>query len=177
MQSLFKQLQDDHRNLMKVLRLLRKEVGKYDDPEHQTDLNLLLEGIDYLNDYPHRYHHPLEEAAFAYMLEHKLGDEEVIRNIQSQHKELEGKTAEMMGLFKLVANDQVVPISQIKEAVNSYLDLQFTHLETEDKHIFPVMEEHLDDAAWEQIAAAVNERVDPLFRGDSDAFPQMERKL
>jgi len=168
----FRQLQDDHKNLARVLRLLRREVGKYDDPDDETDLNLLLEGIDHLNDYPHHYHHPLEEAAFAYMLEHKLGDAEVIEYIQGQHKELEGKTRELKALFELVASDQVVPVSQVKEVVDSYLDPQFAHLNTEARDIFPVMEECLDQSAWEVITRDVEEHIDPLFRGDPASFPK-----
>ncbi len=177
MENPLNHLQEDHRNFLRLLALLRTEVGKYDDTEKETDLNLLLEAIAYLRDYPHNFHHPLEEAAFAYMLEHGFGDRDIIEKIQEQHEELEAKTAELQQLFELISSDQVVPINQIKETVNSYLDKQFKHLKTEDEAIFPAMAEHLDDAAWEEITRNIEQHTDELFRGNPAPYPELDRQL
>lgn len=157
-------LVEDHQHLRILLRYLREQIRYYDDPEVETDLPRVIEALEYLSSYPQVFHHPLEEAAFDYMEARKLGNAVVIEKIRGQHDELEHKTTELQGLFERIYNDQVVPVSRIKETFDRYLDLQFQHLETEDQEIFPVMKESLKAADWDKIEAVVDAAEDLLFR-------------
>lgn len=165
----FQQLVDDHRHLRQLLRFLRDEVDRYDDAMQETDIALVVEALDYMSNYPQAFHHPLEEAAFDYMAERDIGDDEVVATIREQHRELERETTELARLFDMIYNDHIVPVDRIKSALNKYLDLQFRHIETEDEEIFPVFEQELSDRDWKAIAGRVTEKHDPLFH-----TPQLE---
>lgn len=171
-------LLDDHRNLLRLLRFLREEIGHYDDPEIDTDLHQVLDALDYISSYPETCHHPMEEAAFDRMEQRGIGEHEVIQRIRAQHKELERATAELKRLLELVFNDHPVPIKRIKEALHDYLDGQFRHIEAEEQEIFPVMARELNDEDWRYVAAAVEARRDPLFNGTlTEPYAELSRRL
>lgn len=172
-----RQLLKDHEHLVTLLRLLRAEVQKYDDSEEETDVNVVVEALDYLNDYPNSYHHPLEEASFDYLIQNNLAYSEVIQKIRSQHQRLEEETAELFRMFQLVSRDQIVPVSRIKDALNRYLDLQFEHIDTEEKEIFPVMEKSLGPDDWKEINSRIRYYRDPLFNGPAPSYPELKQKL
>lgn len=159
----YDKLIDDHRNLRKLLRFLREEIGHYDDPDVDTDLARVREALDYLGSYPETYHHPLEEAAFDVLEQKNVGDTAVIEKIRGQHIELGRATAELTRTLDLIYSDHAVPVDTVKAALNQYLDLQFTHLECEDKDIFPLFEKALSSDDWERIAAQVDPTQDALF--------------
>lgn len=177
MDNPYRQLLEDHRYMLTLLRVLREEVAKYDDPQQATNVNLVMEALEYLDDYPRTFHHPLEEAAFDYLLEHSLGDTGAIEKIREQHEDLERETGELIRLFEIVSSDQVVPVSRIKETLSKYLDLQFTHIETEERDIFPAIEEHLGPEQWEGISGRIRHRRDPLFSGSPRSYPELVRRL
>lgn len=142
---------------------MRDEVTLYDDTLRQTDLTNILEALDYISEYPQVFHHPTEEAAMDILEERNLGDNNMIQRIRHQHIEIEKETRELVKLFDMIYNDHAVPISRVKEQLARYYDLQFVHLETEDKHIMPLFDQYLSDEDWQRVASKVKYIDDPLF--------------
>lgn len=178
MATVLDQLVEDHHHLRTLLRYLREQISHYDDPSVETDLPCVMEALDYLHGYPQVYHHPLEDAAFDDLEERAIGDAAVIEKIRSQHHELEQETAAVRQLFEAIYNDQVVPVSRLKETFNRYLDMQFRHLQTEDEEIFPVMADAFSASDWERIAAKVDPADDPLFRpGSIETYRELSASL
>lgn len=163
----YEQLVDDHKNLRKLLRFLREEIAHYDDVNVETDLARVREALDYLSSYPQSYHHPLEEAAFDILEQRNVGDASIIEKIRGQHTVLQSATAELFHIFDLIHGDHVVPVDKVKTALDQYLDLQFYHLEFEDKEIFPLFEQVLSSDDWERITSEVAPTRDPLFHPSS----------
>lgn len=174
----YQQLVQDHRNLLRLLRFLRDEIGHYDDIMRETNVSQVLEALDYMNNYPQAFHHPLEEAAFDFMEEQGIGDTAVVKKIRLQHEELERETAELWQLFNMIYEDHIVPADRIREALNRYLDLQFEHIETEDNEIFPTFEKDLTAEDWKTIAAKVEKKDDPLFHVPHvESYGELSRSL
>jgi hemerythrin-like domain-containing protein len=54
----------EHARFGRLLDLLEREAGRLEsgqDPDYQ----LMLDIVDYLNDYPEKFHHPREDIAFS----------------------------------------------------------------------------------------------------------------
>lgn len=179
MHELMARLHQDHRNLSRLFNMLEEQVARYHrDSELEPDLLLILDIVDYLNDYPRLYHHPLEEQAIALMAERQLGDERTNQFIHDQHHDLEQRMERVTMLFNSVANDQPVPIETIRDALDSYLSASRKHLESEDSLLFPVMEQVLGDGEWHEIAIRLPGRRDPLFTDDPDeSFAELKNRL
>ncbi len=178
MTSYMPRLLEDHRNLIRLLRFLREEIGHYDDPDIETDLHSVLSALDYISAYAETFHHPLEDAAFDRMELRGIGQREIIDEIRGQHEELELETKELKRLLELVFDDHPVPVEQIQGALNKYLDSQFAHMEAEERDIFPVMEKSLSDDDWRQILTEIDDHVDPLFsKAPIESYVDLGRRL
>lgn len=179
MPQLMERLHRDHRNLSRLYDMLEEQVGNYrSDSEREPDLLLILDIIAYLDDYPKIYHHPLEEAIIGFMVERGLGNAAINEAIHHQHHELAQATERLSRLFKMVANDQVVPIDRIRDTLSAYLELSRAHLQAEEDRLFPMIERVLDDQDWQLIDARLPERRDPLFSEDPDeAFAELKSRL
>ncbi|CAH0990048.1 hypothetical protein SIN8267_00131 [Sinobacterium norvegicum] len=178
MNNLFHQLVDDHKHIARVLRVLKAAVYAYEDVDQEHDLPLILETLDYIQAYPEQYHHPLEERAFTYLLQHSLGDGDVIAQLQQQHTTLERETRDLQQSFDAIANDAVVPLTTILRQFDHYLDDQLAHLETENKRIFPVLAK-LTDSQWWVIASDlyVDDNLDEAVNISRDHFCQMAAEI
>lgn len=179
MNKMLKRLHRDHSNLNRLFAILEEQVARYSmDSDREPDLALILDIIDYLNDYPRLYHHPLEEQAIGLMAERDLGDSAINDFIHHQHRDLEQATKQLAVLFETVANDQPVAIEQIHAVLDKYLSLSRTHLQAEEDRLFPVMEKVLGDSEWDIIASRLPDRRDPLFTRDPDAaFADLSERL
>lgn len=166
MTDLYRQLVQDHITLTKVLNALEHSIANYkDDSDCEPNLALILDTLEYIQVYPEKFHHPLEEQAFNYLLKHHLGDENIIREIQQQHKSLEKATAHLCQQFNAIANDYVIPMSELNAEVEKYINAQKHHLTTENEKIFPTLSK-LNDQAWWDIASGMIIQGDPLFSDD-----------
>lgn len=179
MSTAFDQLVTDHRNILRVLGVLAAEVDHYKpDSDRSPDLALILEILDYMNNYPGAFHHPLEEQAFDFMLARGIGDAEAIGRIRAQHQELEVAAAELDKVFTAVGRDYPVAIEEISGRLNAYLDMQYSHLRTEEETIFPTMAASLDEADWRSIAAGLKLQRDPLFGPElRRGFAELAKRL
>lgn len=157
------QLRQDHANFSRVLDMLQREVGGYGQSLRDSDIDLIMQSIDYIRGYPQLFHHPLEDAAIDYLQAREVGVWEELERIRRQHTQLERETLRLSWLFQLVYSDHVVPMERIKECLQRYLDLQSKHMAREEAALFPLFENHIDDAGWRKILLGISRVSDPLF--------------
>jgi len=168
MTDLYQQLVQDRVTLTKVLSALDRSIARYsEDNVSAPNLSLILDTLEYIQIYPEKFHHPLEEQAFNYLLNHHLGDEKVINEIQDQHRNLERETARLCQQFNAIANDCVVPMDDLHHQIDHYIEAQRHHLVTENEEIFPTLAT-LNKQAWWDIASGVVIHGDPLFSDDPE---------
>ncbi|MHA7880503.1 MAG: hemerythrin domain-containing protein [Saccharospirillum sp.] len=166
MNKLYQQLRDDHKNLVKVLDVLEREIALYDTREEsgteKPDVLLILDIMDYIQHYPERFHHPLEEATFDYLTEHNLGDGEAIAAIRAEHKALEIGSSKVRTLIDSINLGEAVSLDTLHGALTQFHTEQLDHLRREEKTVFKDIH-NLDDAASDAILQRVEQRQDPLF--------------
>jgi hemerythrin-like domain-containing protein len=168
MSDLYRQLVQDHITLTKVLNALDRSISCYaEDEEREPNLPLVLDTLEYIQVYPEKFHHPLEEHAFNYLLNHHLGDKTIIQEIQIQHKHLETETARLCQQFNAIANDHVISMDALHRDISHYINAQRHHLTTENENIFPTLAK-LNEQAWWDIASGLIIHGDPLFSDDPE---------
>ena len=66
MHTVQRQLHTDHFHLQRLLNCLSHEIKcyEYDSLEH-VDLTVILSALDYVHDYPDKWHHPAEDVIFS----------------------------------------------------------------------------------------------------------------
>lgn len=165
-------LHRDHQCLSEQLATLQREIGLYDDELQETDIHRVLATLEYINSYPQACHHPLEEAAMAYLREQGTVLPASFAQIHQQHQQLEQMTGQLQQSFEAIFQDHVVPLHVIQRQLHDYLDLQFEHMAFEERALLPRLDQ-LDDDDWREIRARMTQqqehRIDAQRAGESRA--------
>lgn len=162
MATVIQDLRIEHRNMVRVLVLLEREVSNLEQ-EDATDYDLLLQILDYNSCYPELFHHPKEDILFRKMLERDPRVEAVIAPLLKEHKELEQLTRAFHNLLKGISVGDVVSREHVEKMAQRYIALNRKHMDTEEATVFPLAERTLADGDWEQIDEALPRADDPLF--------------
>ncbi|MEX1033268.1 MAG: hemerythrin domain-containing protein [Cellvibrionaceae bacterium] len=159
------QLFADHYNLLGLMRCLEAEIACYEASQPWgAHLSVILDIFDYIQFYPERYHHPLEDALFERLLIKQVKNSDQIWAIKSEHKTLEALTRRASQLFTSVANDSVVPVAELVRVTREFLARQIDHIDRENRIVYPLLEKYITLEEWDEITAQVAQRKDPLFR-------------
>ncbi|MGQ9426103.1 hemerythrin domain-containing protein [Gilvimarinus sp. F26214L] len=158
------QLFADHHNFLRLLHCLEVELAHYEADEAWTaNLPVILDIFDYVQFYPERYHHPIEDAVFDLLIAKDVAESEHARALKAEHKTLEDLTRKARQLFNSVAADNVVPVRELVRVTREFLDRQVQHIKRENQLIYPTLSQHVSPEEWDAISTSVGARRDPLF--------------
>ncbi len=164
MHALQRQLYRDHYHFQRLLYCLQREINCYGPKSTRpAKLSVILDALDYVQVYPEKWHHPVEDVIFRRLLDKEITERELIESLLAEHESLEQLTPRVSQLFLAVANDCVVPAQELRSAAQEFIDRQSQHLDTENDLIYPLIDQYLTDEDWGQVAASLDAMADPLF--------------
>lgn len=164
MHPVYKQLCVDHKHIQRLLRCMRGLIAPLGERGVDAErLDLMLDIVEYIKTYPEHWHHPIEDQVFSLLLLKHIPESDLLREIICDHGRLEKQTVELEQLFRSVAQGCVVPVQQLKQQGEDYIQSQADHIEKENQWVYPVMERYLDDGDWSWIAEKLPTLEDPLF--------------
>lgn len=165
MHALMKNLQQDHYNLLRLLNCLQREIDLLADEAsgHRFNLNLLLDGLDYLHTYPQQWHHPLEDKLLARLHEKSVAGLAEVSWLVAEHRELEAETKDLRRLYQAIAAGSPVARDRIVDQTRAFLHNQLAHIHRENAIFYPLLARHLTRADWQRLAAAQPVADDGLF--------------
>ena len=156
----------DHQHMARLLDYLDYEVTGYrEGSEHAPQLNIIIEALDYMHNYPDAFHHPLESRLMA-RLRPRLGNKEErlqFDMIEEQHKQITAMTQKLVESFNTVASDSVVPINLLLAEYTLYSELQREHMDLENKFMIPAMQSLLTTDDLVLVDNDLKQMSDPLF--------------
>lgn len=157
-------IKTEHRNLLAVLSVLSHLVREIEDKGKKVPFSVFHGIAYYLDNFLDRYHHPKEnDYLFPAILKRNPESETVIRELGSQHGEGErqlNRLVKALSAYEFLGEEG---FPEFRDAVNSYLDLERTHIELEENEILPLARECLEHSDWDRIDEAFTSNVDPLF--------------
>jgi len=164
MPPLVRQLDKDHYQLIRILNCLDFEIRHYKwELGRPAHLPIILDALDYIQTYPEKCHHPLEDILFAHLAKKCPEAAEVIDDLTQDHLLLEELTVDLVNDFMTVAQGQVVPSEQLVRKFTVYNREQRNHLFRESTEVFPLLESHFDEQDWQEVMAQLQAIKDPVF--------------
>lgn len=159
-------LHQEHRAIMAVLHCLDHISDEVREGSLEPDFELFTAIIQYMQDYPDRFHHPKEDEYLFPAVAKKLPDlQKVIDELLDQHKDGARMLADMT--WKLEdwqkAPKDAEKASAFLDLAKSYVDFQRRHAATEERSIMSPARKALDDGDWQKIDAAFTDNDDPMF--------------
>ena len=170
MKSIIRQLKADHSHFVRLLDMMEAQAYSMQQLNNQAlEFKAICGALAYLNYYPNKSHHPVEQDMFAKIMEKTSKYNAMIKIIDMEHRIIEEQTATMMALIKHDTSAHDANNSQLTDAIFKYIELQRRHLIDEEDVLFPLTLEvlSLDDLHF--IATKYMGHKDPLFDKSVDS--------
>lgn len=168
MHPIQRQLHSDHRHLQLVLNCLNKEIDCFDfDSQQDPDMEVILNALDYIREYPDKWHHPAEDIIFNQLLAKKVRESKLIEKLKEEHDKITLETEKINQLFREAAGDCIIPAEELIDCARQYISLQRLHMEKENEFIYPLMDALFSPKEWQQIEKKIELQNDPLFNKPS----------
>jgi hemerythrin-like domain-containing protein len=152
-------LKVEHGQLLRKLNLL--ELQYLDMCRGKTpDYSLMQSIIVYIQEYPERIHHPLEDMIYSVLLE-RADNAGFVQKLISEHTQLEVVTREIRGSLESLpgCNDSG---EQLHQQLSEFLVGQRQHIYTEESKVFPLLQSALTNKDWERLQHMTPLLDDPI---------------
>ena len=160
MNAILTQLQRDHSHLNALLSCLQDHVVRSMQPTSEEAINfhLIIDIIDYLQVYPERWHHPLEQAVYQKLLQ-RTGNEARITLISLiEEHDLQNNSTKSLRNRILKSFKQTQSLSKRDSLLLlQYIERQIIHIKVEEKTIFPLAKTTLTQQDWDEINQSVQQ--------------------
>jgi hemerythrin-like domain-containing protein len=172
MNQLLEKLHRDHVNLEHLLDLLSTQLDAF-FAGNESDFDLKIEMLDYIEHYAEQYHHPTEDKlnklAFdkPEMSEHQALQERVLR----EHEALLGIARHFRETLEGVMQGEVQRREEVEMRGREFIALQRQHIDLEEQEIFPLLDKVLNQKEVEKLERQIPHMDDPVFhRQDYNRF-------
>jgi hemerythrin-like domain-containing protein len=155
MPKAIEQLQIDHRNMTRLLALLRRELDAYRGGG-TLDFELLNGIMDYTLNYPDLCHHPMENLIYERMVARDPQAKPAVGDLLKEHAHLGELTRKLAAALQNISRDSEIPRSWFESIVEDYLSSNERHIAGEEKIFFPQAALVLRPEDWAAIDASAS---------------------
>lgn len=162
MHYLLEELHRDHRNLEKILDLLASQLDHF-LAGNESDFDLKIELLEYIEAYANQGHHPLENTIFV-AAKPRVGERaELMDRLMMQHQVLGQLTRTFRNSLENIFQGGVMSRDELELQGREFIALQRQHLALEEQEAFSVLDEVLQESDWAKIIAQSSDYDDPVF--------------
>lgn len=166
-------IKDEHLAIAAVLYGLQFLVHKIGDEGDEPNFNLLYAILDYLVEYPERWHHPKEnDYLFKVLRQRRPEAGPLIEDLETEHVEGERLIVELRETLRQYENTGTAAFPAFAQAVETYAVFQWDHMRKEEETLLPFAEKSLTEEDWLRIGEAFRQNDNPLFGLESKQAPE-----
>jgi hemerythrin-like domain-containing protein len=162
MAKAIEELQLDHANFLKLLKVLEEELAVFDSGE-APDYEIIDSVAAYFTDYAERFHHPLENRIFARLKERAGSAVASISHLPREHERLSEEAASFRALTQSVLQEAEIPRALFHERARRFIEQERAHIAGEEKHFFSKVTALLDEEELNRLLPEEEKESDPLF--------------
>jgi len=167
----------DHVYFQRLLDLLHKEVDVFHGGE-RPNYELMLDIITYLREYTDRFHHPREDAAFAFIVRRFPDMQLVLARLQQEHRVIAHAGDSLRQLLGAALDGEMAPRSAIEVAAATYLVYYGNHIAREEEDVMTRAALALSAEEWEAVRKNVPGGKDPVFGAEpEERFRELRRRI
>ena len=157
------QLHQDHINLSRLLNKL-EEHAKELAVNGETNLSLMIDIVDYIKGYSDQHHHPVENKVYSMYTSLSSEGEDIVAGLLDEHKKIPHITVAFEQLLEsALSGAAIISRKVLSEKVTDFIDIQRSHLNVEERELFPKINETLNEEHWAELEGQIQQIPDPLF--------------
>jgi hemerythrin-like domain-containing protein len=164
MSRMIEMLQEEHRNIAKLINVLEQELKVFDRRE-RPDYEIFQAIIEYFKDFPDKCHHPKEDVVFQILKQRSPAVAGAVGDIEAEHRLEAERLRRFAQMVDDILADQEIPRDSFHIAAEDFIDHQRRHMAKEEQLLFPAALETLTPDDWAKIDGRIDERKDPMFDG------------
>ncbi|MCG7917031.1 MAG: hemerythrin domain-containing protein [Candidatus Thiodiazotropha taylori] len=172
MSQLLEKLHKDHINLARLLDLLSAELDAL-AAGHESNFDLKIEMLDYIEHYAEQSHHPTEDQinAVAFKKKSMQPHAALYERICREHVSLLGLANRFRTTLEGAMQGEVLLRDEVETQGREFVALQRQHIDLEEEEVFPLVEQALSEKDWKKLEAEITHGEDPVFhRQDYNRF-------
>ena len=157
-------LRDEHLAIAAVLYRLRSLARRMRAGVEPANLPLLHAILDYIVEYPDRWHHPKESRhLFAAVRSRMPGAGALIDELEREHRDGDRHIAALQRELSALEQGDAAARASVAQAAAAYADMQWEHIRKEEDVLMPLAERVLDAGDWRRIAEAFQHDDHPPY--------------
>ena len=159
MNLIIEQLHEDHKQLVRILYHLEREIKALSGLTNTPgSLEALLDILDYIQVYPEIWHHPTEDVIYQMLQEKAIPGPDLLTEAIEEHAVLELLTDNLQQYVNASATGQQLSSARFIKSAGDYVSRQLRHMEQEQTILFPLAEKYLNKNDWEKIKQQLKDR-------------------
>ena len=162
MSKLIENLHEDHKNIARLLQLLKDQLSHLQAGEF-TDFPLLADIMHYFANYPDRHHHPCEDIIFEVLSEKDESAKYAIDRILDEHKKMLNASNRLYDEFNQLQGNAIFSREKLVNELGDYIEKYYQHMNKEENELLPLAEKVLSENDWAAISDKIGVQEDPLF--------------
>ncbi len=162
MHYLLEKLQKDHRNLEKILDLLTSQLDHF-LAGRESDFDLKIELLEYMEAYADQAHHPMENVMFAVARPMATDQADLLDRLTQQHRELAQLTRTFRNSLENIYQGGVMQRDELELQGREFIALQRQHIALEEQEAFPMLDQLLQEQDWARVIEQSPSYDDPVF--------------
>ena len=175
---LIKTLRAEHRHIASVMQLLCEQLDAIDAAQ-AVDTHVVYEIMDYMVNWPDRFHHPREDLIYGRVAELDASAADNVDSLQRDHDTMAKSGREVLQHIQQWRQGEISGAVPVKSG-RAYVDHLYQHMNSEESLVFPQIERVLDAADWAELEQddQLIPIPDPVFgKRAQREFRNMARKL
>ena len=153
---LLDKLKRDHINLQRILDLLSRELDRFFAGE-ESDFDLKIELLDYIEHYAEQVHHPTEDLIYQAVLPKLEAGESLLKRLSREHGELIGMACRFRDTLEGVVQGEVMTREEVETRGREFIALQRHHIDLEETEVFPLLEGALSQERRRDVVGNLHE--------------------
>jgi len=161
-------LRKDHIHAASLVNILADGMEQVRDGRN-ADFELMSDVMRYLMRFNDTVHHPCEDLLYARMADKSKALAKQFAGLGDEHSRLIKMGKILSERLSMIADGSMTPREEILALGNEYVSEFRQHMTLEERSLFPMIEQHLDNADSEEVFQILEAQQDPVFGPILDA--------
>lgn len=157
-QGISRRLTDGHRNMERVLTLIRFQLDAIQDA---ANLKLLRNAFIYMRDYPGVNHHPVEEMIFGKLVDYAPEHRLLCSQLTGQHRGFGEREDGLLHHVRRARLGDEMARRHVKDLGIAYCAEHSSHIRSEEVDILPGAARWLTKNDWQEVVRHSRATIDP----------------